>query len=85
MKQKLLHDEISLWFFIFYMTVVPLFEFLLGVILIRYKLTHKFGCHLWALSGLFLKYLPRYCKLTCDSSCKLWNCPRFNNEKETTT
>lgn len=39
---------------------------------------HKIGCRLWAMSGLFLKRLPKHCYLTCDGSCRNWTCSCFH-------
>lgn len=49
----------------------------LGFLLVRFRITHKLGCMLWAMSGLFPKRLPRYCRQTCDRSCGNWTCPKF--------
>ena len=71
----------AIWRLVIIATVVlafPILYLCAGFLLVRFKKSHKLGCMLWAMSGLFLKRLPRHCRQTCDRSCGNWTCPRYH-------
>jgi len=54
-------------------------ESVLGILLAHFSATRWCGIRLWALSGLFLKWLPKVCPADRCAHCNNWTCPRFHD------
>ena len=68
--------------FIVYIIISPILEFLGGYAFSKSKnpIIHRAAIREWAMSGLFVKYIPNKCKLNCNKTCGNWNCAKFHKK-----
>ena len=57
-------------------------EAVVGILLSHFSVTRWCGIRLWAMSGLFLKWLPKVCAADRCAHCRNWTCPRFHDSVE---